>query len=64
MFPDVSLFSLWSQIFANFVVPQAPKMPTKDRKLAAVGLTRILTQSNVMLQGPNIMTWYVACEVK
>lgn len=49
---------LWSQILANFVIPQVPKMPHKDRKLAVVGLTRMLTQSAFMLQEPSVRAWY------
>ncbi|OSC99927.1 Cse1-domain-containing protein [Trametes coccinea BRFM310] len=48
---------LWSQILANFVIPQAPKMPPKDRKVVVVGLTRLLTQSTLMLQEPLIQAW-------
>ncbi|KAF8650732.1 hypothetical protein AX16_005105 [Volvariella volvacea WC 439] len=48
---------LWSQVFANFVVPQVPKMPHKDRKLAAVGLVRLLTRSLVQRQEPAIRSW-------
>ncbi|OJT05838.1 Importin-alpha re-exporter [Trametes pubescens] len=42
---------LWSQILANFVIPQVPKMPQKDRKVVVVGLTRLLSQSTLMHQG-------------
>ncbi|EKM56806.1 uncharacterized protein PHACADRAFT_141741 [Phanerochaete carnosa HHB-10118-sp] len=48
---------LWSQILSNFVVTQVPKMPTKDRKVTAVGLTRLLTQSQVMLREPAVAQW-------
>ncbi|KAJ7126549.1 CAS/CSE protein [Mycena crocata] len=48
---------LWSQILTNFVVPQLPLMPQKDRKLAIVGFTRLLTQSRNMLQEPNVQIW-------
>ncbi|KZT00874.1 uncharacterized protein LAESUDRAFT_731806 [Laetiporus sulphureus 93-53] len=48
---------LWPQILANFVVPQAPKMPPKDRKVVVVGLTRLLTQSAYMLQEPSVQAW-------
>lgn len=48
---------LWGQVLANFVIPQLPKMPTKDRKLAAVGMTRMLTQSEYTLRDAS--TWYV-----
>ncbi|THH02005.1 hypothetical protein EW026_g797 [Hermanssonia centrifuga] len=49
--------NLWPQILTNFVVPQVPKMPTKDRKLAAVGMTKLLTQSAIMLQEPAVQAW-------
>ncbi|KAH7910550.1 CAS/CSE protein [Hygrophoropsis aurantiaca] len=51
---------LWSQILGNFVVPQVPKMPHKDRKVAAVGLTRMLTESSIMTTGPSAQTWPAA----
>ncbi|EIN12120.1 importin alpha re-exporter [Punctularia strigosozonata HHB-11173 SS5] len=51
---------LWSQVLTNFVVPQTPKMPPKDRKVAAVGLTRLLTQSEVMFQSPSVNVWPAA----
>jgi len=49
--------SLWSQILLNFIVPQVPKLPTKDRKLAVVGITRLLTQSSYMMQQPSMSAW-------
>ncbi|KAI0329277.1 Cse1-domain-containing protein [Cubamyces sp. BRFM 1775] len=48
---------LWSQVLANFVIPQAPKMPPKDRKVVIVGLTRLLTQSTFMLREPLAQAW-------
>ncbi|KAI0933051.1 hypothetical protein AcW1_000014 [Taiwanofungus camphoratus] len=48
---------LWSQILANFVIPQTPKMAPKDRKVVVVGLTRLLTQSTLMIQEPSIQAW-------
>jgi exportin-2 (importin alpha re-exporter) len=53
------LSRLWSQILGNFVIPQVPKMSHKDRKIAVVGVTRMLTQSTFMLQEPSIRAWYV-----
>lgn len=50
---------LWSQILTNFVIPQAPKVPHKDRKLAVVGMVRLLCQSRYMMQAPSIQAWYV-----
>ncbi|OAX36460.1 Cse1-domain-containing protein [Rhizopogon vinicolor AM-OR11-026] len=48
---------LWSQILGNFIIPQVPKMPHKDRKIAAVGLIRMLTQSVTMLTPPSAQSW-------
>ena len=33
-------------------------MPPKDRKVVAVGLTRLLTQSSYMLREPSVQAWY------
>jgi hypothetical protein len=49
---------LWSQILNNFVMGQLPKVPLKDHKVVVVGLTRMLTQSDIMMQEPNVHTWY------
>ena len=58
--PHLDTFNrLWSQILHSFVIPQIPKMPVKDRKVAVVGLTRMLTQSEVMLREPNVQEWCV-----
>ncbi|KAF8188046.1 importin alpha re-exporter [Pholiota molesta] len=48
---------LWYQVTTNFIVPQAPKFPHKERKLAAVGITRLLCNSNLMLQEPSVRAW-------
>ncbi|KAI9569377.1 armadillo-type protein [Boletus coccyginus] len=48
---------LWSQILTGFVIPQVQKMPHKDRKVVAVGLTRMLTESQVMLSEPASRSW-------
>lgn len=48
---------LWSQIVTNFVIPQTGQLAVKDRKVAAVGLTRLLTQSTQSLNEPNVKTW-------
>ncbi|KAF9242294.1 armadillo-type protein [Melanogaster broomeanus] len=51
---------LWSQILTGFVIPQVPKMPHKDRKVAAVGLTRMITENSFMLSGPASQSWPAA----
>lgn len=33
------------------------KAPTKDRKIIAVGLANLLTQSQLMLQQPHVSAW-------
>ena len=53
----VPCFSLWSQVLANIVIPQVPKMLPKDRKVVAVGLTKLLTESTFMLQDANVQSW-------
>ncbi|KAH8102322.1 Cse1-domain-containing protein [Cristinia sonorae] len=49
--------NLWSQILSNFVIPQIPQILPRDRKVAAVGLTRLLTSSTLMLQEPLLNSW-------
>lgn len=54
------LFSrLWSTILNNFLIPEAPKVPPKDRKLAAIGITRMICESTFMLQEPWVRSWYI-----
>ncbi|EJF64481.1 importin alpha re-exporter, partial [Dichomitus squalens LYAD-421 SS1] len=48
---------LWSQLLANFIIPQAPKSPPKERKVVIVGLTRLLSQSVLMLQDARVQAW-------
>ena len=50
-------YRLWSQIVSNFVIPQTGQLAVKDRKVAAVGLTRLLTQSTHSLKEPNVKAW-------
>ena len=53
------LSRLWSKILNNFLIPEAPNFSTKDRKLAAIGITRMITESTFMLQEPSVRSWYV-----
>ncbi|KAF8963542.1 importin alpha re-exporter [Flammula alnicola] len=48
---------LWYQLLTNFIIPQAPKFPAKERKLAVVGITRLLCHSTLMLQEPSVRAW-------
>ncbi|CAK5267603.1 unnamed protein product [Mycena citricolor] len=48
---------LWSTIMTQFVLPQIPLMPQKDRKLAIVGAIRLVMRSNAMLQEPSVQPW-------
>ena len=52
---------LWSQLLVNFLIPEVPKLPLSDRRIAAVGLTRMLTRSTIMLQDSNLQSW---CAIK
>lgn len=45
--------SIWNGLFGNVVLPEVQKMRPLDRKPVAVGLTRLLTESELMLSnGP------------
>lgn len=57
IFP-ISSRRLWFQILTNFVAPQAPKFPHKERKLAVVGITCLLCHSTLMLEEPSVRAWY------
>jgi len=48
---------LWPNVLKNIILPQVPKMPAQDRKLIAVGLTRMLTHSEKAVQPGIIETW-------
>ena len=48
---------LWFQIVTNFVIPQTGQLAVKDRKVAVVGLTRLLTRSTQSLKEPNVKAW-------
>ena len=51
---------LWGQLLTNFIIPEAPKSPPKERKVVIVGLTRLLTQCSLMAQQPLAQEWSVA----
>lgn len=48
---------LWSQILINFVIPQVPLTVTKDQKVVAVGIVRMLVQSEVMRKPEFASIW-------
>lgn len=48
---------LWGNISSSILLPQVPLFLPKDRKIAVAGLTKLLTESPLMLQEPNIRTW-------
>src|SRR5258708_38460928 len=41
------LNSLWTSLLNNIVILSLPKMPPKDRRVAAIGLTRMLFYSPI-----------------
>ncbi|KAG8928760.1 importin-alpha export receptor [Tulasnella sp. 417] len=49
---------IWSALFGNVVLPEVSKTRPLDRKTVAVGLTRLLTESRVMLS--NALLWQPA----
>ncbi|KAF9036301.1 CAS/CSE protein [Panaeolus papilionaceus] len=48
---------LWDQLVTNFIIPQSPKFPHKERKLAVVGLINLLCHSTAIMKEPSIRTW-------
>ncbi|KAF8511326.1 CAS/CSE protein [Gautieria morchelliformis] len=48
---------LWANLFGNILLPEVAKIRSKDRKMAVVGLTRLLTQSALMRQASNVQLW-------
>ncbi|KAF8513582.1 CAS/CSE protein [Hysterangium stoloniferum] len=48
---------LWANLFGHILFPEIVKIPSKDRKVAVVGLIRLLTQSQSMRQGANGQLW-------
>ncbi|GAA5824131.1 hypothetical protein JCM5353_006154 [Sporobolomyces roseus] len=44
------------------LLPEAQKVPTKDRKLVVVGLTNLLTRSTKMLNEPHVRIWSTMME--
>ncbi|PPR06747.1 hypothetical protein CVT24_013054 [Panaeolus cyanescens] len=48
---------LWDQVITNFVIPQAPKFPHKERKLAVIGIINLLCHSAAMMKEPSVRTW-------
>ena len=48
---------LWSQILINFVIPQLPLTVPKDQKMVAVGIVRMLVQSEVMRKPEFASIW-------
>ncbi|GAA5979655.1 hypothetical protein JCM5350_003797 [Sporobolomyces pararoseus] len=44
------------------LLPEAQKVPTKDRKLVVAGLTNLLTRSSKMLNEPHVRVWSTTME--
>ncbi|KAG7096402.1 hypothetical protein E1B28_003845 [Marasmius oreades] len=51
---------LWLQIVNNFVITQFDKITPKDKKLAEVGMVRMLFRSESFLQSPSVQAWPIA----
>ncbi|KZS89199.1 Cse1-domain-containing protein [Sistotremastrum niveocremeum HHB9708] len=48
---------LWMNLLRDVFLPQIPQFLVKDRKLVVVGLTKLLTQSTLMLQPSAQQVW-------
>lgn len=44
----------------NFVIPQVPLTVPKDQKVVAVGIVRMLVESEVMRKPELVNIWYAA----
>jgi exportin-2 (importin alpha re-exporter) len=49
----LGLNSLWTSILNNIIILSLPKMPPKDRRIAAIGLTRMLFYSRITRNAPS-----------
>lgn len=61
-FYSVSLimsYRLWPNILQNIILREVPRIIPGDRKTAVVGLTRLLTESDLMLSKANAAVWWV-----
>ncbi|KAG8951757.1 importin-alpha export receptor [Tulasnella sp. 408] len=45
---------IWDALFGNIILPEVSKMKPLDRKAVAVGLTRLLTESHMMLSNASL----------
>ncbi|KDQ12400.1 hypothetical protein BOTBODRAFT_34372 [Botryobasidium botryosum FD-172 SS1] len=52
--------NLWPSLLADVLLPTLSKTPAKDVKVVAVGLVRLVTQSEAMLTEPCARTWPLA----
>lgn len=48
---------IWGGILTGVAIPQIALARAKDRKIIAVGLTRLLTECPAMLAEPYAKTW-------
>ncbi|KZT24288.1 hypothetical protein NEOLEDRAFT_1179287 [Neolentinus lepideus HHB14362 ss-1] len=51
---------LWTNVLKNVILPQVSKMPPRDRKLTAIGLTRMLTHSEKAVEPGIVNAWPLA----
>lgn len=48
---------LVNQLLENFILPETRKTKPKNRKVVAIGLTRLLTKDDVLLQPGLVTAW-------
>ncbi|KAG8908300.1 importin-alpha export receptor [Tulasnella sp. 403] len=51
---------IWAQLFKGIILPEVSKTRTRDTKVIAVGLTRLLTESQYMLAPQAAEMWHNA----
>ena len=49
----IDSISLWTSMLNNIIIPSLPKMPPKDRRISAIGLTRMLFYSSITRSAPS-----------
>jgi exportin-2 (importin alpha re-exporter) len=57
LLPSLVSCSIFGGILQGIILPQVVKIPVRDRKVVAVGMTKLLTQSTTMLSPPLSTSW-------
>src|SRR5690348_4128207 len=58
------IFSLFQNVLSSLMIPYYPKLTAMiDRKMAAIALTKILTESEIMQRDPYVQQWPVLLRI-